>query len=78
MSDAYSLEGEVALGDHLSELSDDLALGIGQIDSLLPDINLACFAVLPGLLSLPTEERQYIMMLSCLISYDGFDWIEQA
>lgn len=50
--DRHGLEGEVALGDHLSDLSDDLTLGVGQIDSLVPNINLTCFAVLPGLISL--------------------------
>lgn len=53
----YRLEGEVTLGDHLSNLSDDLTLGVGQIDSLLPNVNLTCFAVFPGLLSLPTENK---------------------
>lgn len=55
---AYSLEGEVALRDHLSDLSDDLTLGVGQINPLLAHINLTCFAVLSGLLSLSAEERQ--------------------
>lgn len=63
----YSLEGEVALGDHLSDLGDDLTLGCHQIDSLHPNINLTGFAVLPGLLSLPTEEMQFIIILSTLI-----------
>lgn len=63
----YSLECEVALGDHLSDLGDDLTLGAGQIDSLHANINLAGLAVLPGLHSLPTEEMQFIIILSALI-----------
>lgn len=53
----YSLEGQVALRDHLSNLGDDVALGVGHLHSLLPDVDLAGFAVLPGLLRLPTTEK---------------------
>lgn len=45
---AYSFEGEVTLGDHLSDLSDDLTLGVGQIDSLHSDVELTGLTVLPG------------------------------
>lgn len=55
----YGLEGEVALGDHLTDLRDDLALGVGQIDSLVPNIDLTCFAVLPGLISLQQKGQQF-------------------
>lgn len=60
----YSLEGEVALGDHFSDLCDDLTLGVGQIDSLLPNINVTCFAVLPGLLSLTPEKSKFVIVYS--------------
>lgn len=53
----YSLEGEVALRDHLTYLSDDVALGVRHFHSLLPDVYLTCFAMLLGLLRLPTTER---------------------